>query len=196
MILSDKDILEYLKKGFIEITPFREKNLQPASYDLTLGYHFITFESKNEHIIDIKSKESLKRIKKEIYLKNENDFIIIKPKSFVLATTIETIYINEKISAFLSGRSSIGRLGLFIENAGWIDSGFKGQITLELFNANDFPIKLYPNVRICQIIFIENKTECINAYNGKYQNQKNTTLSRIYKDFEEIEETLLKKIRI
>jgi dCTP deaminase len=201
MVLTDCNIKEYLQKGFIEIEPFNEKNLQPASYDLTLGYHFIFFQPNIDDkvdIIDVKDVYSLSRVKKEILLskKDKDKGIVIPPKSFVLATTIEKIYINEKISAIISGRSSIGRLGLFIENAGWIDSGFKGQITLELFNANDIPIKIYPEMRICQIIFLENKTACEIPYNGKYQNQELTTISRIYKDFEEIEEILKERFEI
>jgi dCTP deaminase len=201
MILADCNIKEYLKKGFIEIEPFSEKNLQPASYDLTLGYHFIFFEPNKSHkvdVIDVKDPYSLSHVKREILLsKNEKDKgLIIPPKTFVLATTIEKIYINEKVSAIISGRSSIGRLGLFIENAGWVDSGFKGQITLELFNANDIPIRIYPEMRICQIIFLENKTACENPYNGKYQNQELTTISRIYKDFEEIEKILKERFKL
>ncbi|WP_306298989.1 hypothetical protein [Bacillus sp. OV166] len=56
------------------------------------------------------------------------------------------------MTAFVEGRSSIGRLGLFIQNAGWVDPGFEGHITLELYNANRVPIELRAGRRIYIII--------------------------------------------
>ena len=77
--------------------------------------------------------------------------------------------------------SSIGRLGLFIQNAGWVDPGFKGTLTLEIFNANrNVPIVLYPGMPIGQIIFQYLKEPVIHGYDGKYQNQQGTTESRIH----------------
>jgi dCTP deaminase len=73
-------------------------------------------------------------------------------------------------------------MGLFIQNAGWVDPGFEGQITLELYNANRLPIKLESDRRICQLVFalMDNKAE--NPYRGKYQGQKNTVGTRVFKD--------------
>ena len=87
-----------------------------------------------------------------------------------------------KLTAFVEGRSSIGRMGLFIQNAGWVDPGFEGEITLELFNANRLPIKLESGRRICQLVFAEMDQEAQNPYCGKYQGQKNSVGSKIYLD--------------
>ena len=70
----------------------------------------------------------------------------------------------DNLTAFVEGRSSLGRLGLFIQNAGWVDPGFQGEITLELFNANRCAIELDP-------------------YEGKYQRQRGATGSRVFMDF-------------
>ncbi|MEC2647000.1 dCTP deaminase domain-containing protein, partial [Bacillus thuringiensis] len=75
-----------------------------------------------------------------------------------------------------------GRMGLFIQNAGWVDPGFEGQITLELYNANRLPIKLIKGWRICQLVFAEMDQFAENPYRGKYQGQVNATGSRIYLD--------------
>ena len=80
---------------------------------------------------------------------------MIPPHGFVLGTTLEWIKLPNNITAFVEGRSSIGRLGLFIQNAGWVDPGFEGNITLELYNANQVPIELSSGRRICQLVFAE-----------------------------------------
>lgn len=98
----------------------------------------------------------------------------------MLATTIETIELPENLTAFVEGRSSIGRLGLFIQNAGWVDPGFKGQITLELFNANRLPIELTIGRRICQIIISKVDQEA-KPYSGKYLFQKEQQKAEFFK---------------
>ena len=104
------------------------------------------------------------------------------PKSFILATTQEYIKIPNGYSAFVEGRSSIGRMGLFIQNAGWIDSGFEGNITLELYNANSLPIKLDAGRRICQIVICEMDQPSESPYNGKYQGQTLSVGSKVFLD--------------
>ena len=88
------------------------------------------------------------------------------------------------LTAFVEGRSSIGRIGLFIQNAGWVDPGFEGQITLELYNANSLPIKLKKGRRICQLVFCKMDNEAKNPYNGKYQKQRKSVGSRVFEDVE------------
>ena len=83
-----------------------------------------------------------------------------------------------------SPRSSIGRIGLFIQNAGWVDPGFKGQITLELYNANSLPIRLRVGRRICQLVFCKMDQQAKNPYDGKYQGQRFSTGSRVFMDSE------------
>lgn len=75
-------------------------------------------------------------------------------------------------------------MGLFVQNAGWVDPGFTGEITLELFNASEAPIKLTPNTRVAQLVFCTMSGSCDNPYNGKYQFQKNAVGSRINLDME------------
>ena len=99
------------------------------------------------------------------YEKIEKEKMILAPHSFVLATTRERVEVPDFLAAFVEGRSSIGRMGLFIQNAGWVDPGFCGQITLELYNANNLPIEIEAGRRICHCFF-----QWIIAY--QYQNQK------------------------
>ena len=97
---------------------------------------------------------------------------------------MEYIELPNHITAFVEGRSSIGRMGLFIENAGWVDAGFKGRITLELFNANSNPIELEAGRRICQLVFCKMDQVASKPYQGKYQGQLESVGSRVFKDAE------------
>jgi dCTP deaminase len=88
------------------------------------------------------------------------------------------------MAAYVEGRSSIGRLGLQVQNAGFIDAGFEGQITLELENQSPFPIVLQVGVRICQIVFVQMLETAEQPYAGKYLNQRGATPSRLDQDSE------------
>lgn len=68
---------------------------------------------------------------------------------------MEYVRLPNNLTAFVEGRSSIGRMGLFIQNAGWVDPGFEGEITLELYNANQLPIRLKSGRRVCQLVFAQ-----------------------------------------
>ncbi|MEK5357820.1 dCTP deaminase [Paenibacillus sp. FSL L8-0709] len=174
MILSDRRIRQLVEQGELMINPLTEEQVQPASIDLRLGTHFL---KNNEYL------NSLMTLEDELmYEEFESHEIIIPPQSFLLATTMETIRLPDDITAFVEGRSSIGRMGLFIQNAGWVDPGFEGQITLELFNANRLPIKLIAGRRVCQLVFAQMDQKCERGYQGKYQGQKNTVGSKIYMD--------------
>ena len=88
---------------------------------------------------------------------------------------MEYFELPDNLTAFVEGRSSLGRMGLFIQNAGWVDPGFKGEITLELFNANRCAIELKAGRRVGQLVFAEMDYTALNPYNGKYQGQTGAT---------------------
>lgn len=118
------------------------------------------------------------------YREIEGPAITMPPHSFLLATTMEYVKLPNDLTAFVEGRSSIGRIGLFIQNAGWVDPGFEGQITLELYNANSLPIRLEAGRRICQLVFCRMDQAADAPYQGKYQGQRNATGSQVSKDRE------------
>ena len=176
MILSDKTINQLMEEDKLIIDPFEEKQLQPASVDLRLGKSFLKV---NENLMEVMTlTDELE------YISMEREEIIIPPNSFLLATTREYIGLPDNLTAFVEGRSSIGRMGLFIQNAGWVDPGFEGQITLELYNANRLPIKLLSGRRICQLVFARMDQKARSPYDGKYKYQRNAVGSRVYRDNE------------
>jgi dCTP deaminase len=176
MILSDVKIRELLDSDEIHFSPLEDYQIQPASIDLRLGSHFLKVKEEKDAVMDLDNPPEYDTI--------EADEIILPPNSFILATTIEYMRIPNYLTGFVEGRSSIGRMGLFIQNAGWIDPGFEGEITLELYNANHLPIKLQRNRRICQIVLATMDQTTPNPYRGKYQGQKAATGSRVFQDKE------------
>ncbi|WP_152656583.1 dCTP deaminase [Oceanobacillus sp. CFH 90083] len=178
MILSGQTIKQHVYNNQLSITPFQELSIQPASVDLRLGAEFLVVDDISTPYLSIDKLANYQEI--EIA---DKETITIPPQSFMLGTTMENIGLPDHLTAFVEGRSSIGRLGVFIQNAGWIDPGFSGQITLELFNANRVPVKLQAGMRVCQLVIaaVDQETE---GYSGKYLFQKGTTPSRVYLDQE------------
>lgn len=102
----------------------------------------------------------------------ESELWRLDPQEFCLATTVEAVNLPSHIGARVEGKSSLGRRGLFIHvTAGWIDPGFRGQITLELFNCSLEPIQLVPHQKICQLAFFYLDKPAQKSYGGKYQDQ-------------------------
>ncbi len=165
-----------ISKNELVVEPLQPQSIQPASIDCHLGDHFLVVEDRQMHTIELDQEI--------VYREITGSEITIPPHSFLLATTQEYIKLPNNLTAFVEGRSSIGRIGLFIQNAGWVDPGFEGQITLELYNANSLPIRLKAGRRICQLVFCKMDLEARNPYKGKYQGQRKTTGSRIFKDSE------------
>lgn len=174
MILSDKTIMDMLQRGILEISPLTQEQIQPASVDVRLGDTFSIVEDSPSGIITLENEIKYKTIQTDTY--------ILLPGQFVLATTMEYFSLPDNLTAFVEGRSSLGRMGLFIQNAGWVDPGFKGEITLELFNANRCAIELKAGRRVGQLVFAEMDQNALHPYNGKYQGQRGATGSRVFMD--------------
>ena len=165
-----------LDEGTLKISPLDDHQVQPASVDVRLGDTFSVVEDSPTGMITMDQEITYKTIKTDTY--------VILPGQFVLATTKEYFELPDDLTAFVEGRSSLGRMGLFIQNAGWVDPGFKGEITLELFNANRCAIELKAGRRVGQLVFAQMDDVALNPYNGKYQGQMGATGSRVFMDAE------------
>ena len=176
MILADRTIRQLLHAGTLAIEPIDDAQIGPASVDLRLGNNFLTPRPTRDGIFSMSSELEYEEV--------IADHFIIPTHGFVLATTTEYIRLPNDLTAFVEGRSSVGRMGLFIQNAGWVDPGFEGAITLELYNANAAPMRIEAGRRICQLVIAQADCTVERPYNGKYQGQRQTTGSRIYLDTE------------
>ena len=172
-----KEVFSYSGTELSDIPCELDDSIQPASFDIKIGRSFTVVSNvTNNGVIEFDTPIEYKTMECDSYL--------LLPKQFVLATTQEYFILPDNITAFVEGRSSIGRLGLFIQNAGWVDPGFEGQITLELFNASNFAINIKSGTRVGQLVFAKMDHSAEKPYRGKYQGQTGATGSMIYKDFD------------
>ena len=171
MILSGKEIEKKIGKE-IFIEPYNSNQLNPNSYNLTLHNELLTYSSSN---LDMKKNHETETIL------IPEDGLLLKPGKLYLGRTKEHTKTNNLVP-MLEGRSSIGRLGMFVHiTAGFGDVGFEGFWTLEIFVVQ--PLKIYPNVEICQIYFHKIEGDFENYKSDKYQANKEIQPSYLYKDF-------------
>lgn len=173
MILSDRSIKQLIKSKRLMIRGLQPDAIQPSSVDLTLDKSALLLKYwTTKGVLDFDTKMEYEQISGKEF--------IIPPHSFILATTKEYIQLPKDISGFIEGRSSVGRMGLFIQNASVVGPGFKGKLTLELYNANILPIRLSAGRRVCQLILFQMDKESEKGYRGKYQNQQTTESTKIF----------------
>lgn len=186
-VLNDSKISEYISQNIIKVSPPPfEIQYQPASLDLRLDNIYCRHNKEMSECIDTRDGTSVYSDYETF--SNENP-LKLEPNDFILCQTLEYIGLPNDLLGRVEGRSSIGRLGVAIHiTAGFIDPGFEGNITLEIINFSNVPVLLYPNQRICQIVFEELNAPCEKPYgsNGrnKYQGQRSPTPSRVYNDKE------------
>lgn len=162
-VLSDKDIFERWSELFpytAKSVAWFENRVQPASVDLSLD-------------------NVVKTIDGEVFYLDAKSMYVLQPGEFILGSTVEYVNIPHDLVARVEGRSSVGRLGVMVHvTAGYIDPGFMGNITLELFNCSDKPFQLNFGDCLCQIVFETLSNPCLNSYDGKYQGDVGTVCSR------------------
>ena len=186
MVLSDHTIKEALAEGRIVIDPVDQADIQPASVDLHLDRKIMVFGNHQQPFIDV--KESLETLSELVHIPEDKPFIL-HPGDFVLGSTVEHIELPDDLVARLEGKSSLGRIGLVIHStAGFVDPGWKGNLTLELSNRARLPITLYFGMKIGQISFLTLTTPADRLYGSeslgsKYQGQTEPTASRFHHDF-------------
>ena len=175
MILSGKEILKRKDQDII-IEPFNENQVNPNSYNLRLHNELMVYESSP---LDMKENNSAKKII------IPEDGLLLDSRKLYLGRTVEYTETHNLVP-MLEGRSSVGRLGLFVHvTAGFGDVGFKGYWTLEIFCVQ--PIKIYPSVEICQIFYHSVEGDVDPYKSGKYQGNKDIRTSMLYKDFKKDE---------
>jgi len=186
MILSDRSIKESVASGRIVITPYDESLVQPASIDIRLDGRFLVFRNYKYSCIDPKSPQQ--DLTEMIEVGDDEPFIV-HPGEFILGSTVERIALGDDLVARLEGKSSLGRLGLIVHaTAGYVDPGFDGNITLELSNVANLPIRLYPGMKVGQISFFAMSTPADRPYGhpslgSKYKGQTVPTASRMHLNF-------------
>jgi dCTP deaminase len=173
MILSGPEIEARLGRDVV-IEPYDKKNLNPNSYNLRLHNDLMVY---TEFPLDMKRDNPAKNVK------IPNEGLVLEPGRLYLGRTIEYTE-TQNLVPMLEGRSSVGRLGLFVHvTAGFGDTGFAGYWTLEMHCIH--PVRVYAGVPICQIFYHTVEGEVVNYASGKYQKNREIQTSRLWMDFVE-----------
>lgn len=170
MILSGEEIRRRMNQDIV-IEPFEPANLNPNSYNLTLCDELLVYE---EIVLDMKKPNRTERI----VIPPEG--LILTPNQLYLGRTRERTETHNLVPQ-IEGRSSIGRLGLFVHvTAGFGDVGFCGYWTLEMFAVQ--PVKIYPGVPICQIFYHQILGDFVPYNSDKYQHNHDIQPSLLFKE--------------
>lgn len=172
MILSGIEIKRQLQKN-IFIEPWDDRLLNSNSYNLRLHHQMLCYKN---FPLDMKKPNEAEP------LEIPETGLLLEPNKLYLGRTIEwTKTIN--YVPMLEGRSSIGRLGMFIHiTAGFGDVGFEGFWTLEISVIH--PLIIYAGVPISQIFYHTIDGEISPYHSDKYQKNTGIQPSMLYKDFE------------
>ena len=170
MILSGEEIGKRIGSSII-IDPFDPSRLNSNSYNLSLHHELLTYE---EVVLDMRQQNRVRR------LTIPEHGLVLNPNQLYLARTVERTETHDLVP-MIEGRSSVGRLGLFVHvTAGFGDVGFCGYWTLEMFAVQ--PVKIYPNVPICQIFYHQIHGEFTAYSSDKYQHNRDIQPSMLYKE--------------
>lgn len=171
MILTGQEIEKQVKNRHITLSPFDTNNINPNSYNVELGDYLKVYE---DSVLD--TRQPLKT--KTIYIPDEG--LVLEPNKLYLGFTKEIIG-SDYFVPTITGRSSTGRLGLFVQiTADLVDIGFIGNLTFQLHAVQ--PLKIYKGMKLGQIMFWKPKGK-IKLYHGKYQNSQGPQESKVYIDF-------------
>ena len=176
MILTGKEIQARLG-GDIIIDPFDESQLNPNSYNMRLHNELMVYE---EIVLDMRRPNRFRRY--EIPAEG----FVLHPNQLYLGRTAERTETHNLVP-MLEGRSSVGRLGLFVHiTAGFGDVGFCGYWTLEMFAVQ--PVRIYPGVPICQMFYHTVEGEITEYTSEKYQNNNDIQPSLLFKEWEKVKD--------
>jgi dCTP deaminase len=187
VILSDRSIRAEIEAGRIGVDPYDPEMVQPSSIDVRLDHRFLVFRSHTRPVIDV--RQDLTDLTEQVTATDTEPFIL-HPGEFVLGATAEVVALPDDIVGRVEGKSSLGRLGLLSHTtAGFVDAGFRGQLTLEFSNVATLPITLYPGMKIGQISFLRMDGPAEHPYGSstlgsKYAGQLGPTPSQYWKNFQ------------
>ena len=169
MILTKDEIFKAIDQGQITITPYKSENVGCASVDLTLSNEFRYFKP-GLHVLPVLESTNYKDITEKVML-NPGEHYLLLPGQACLGITEEQIHLAPGLCGLLEGRSRFARLGLFVHiTAGFMNPGINNKQVLEIYNASNHPLALYPGVKVCQFIFMKTLGE--SKYTGIFNAQE------------------------
>ncbi len=183
IILCDKDLRKAIEEKKIELRPFDQDQIGPSGIDIRIGYNIRKFkDTKQDKLNPFEDyfEDELTELAEP-----EDGRFIIYPEDMILIPSLEWIGVPNDMVARVVARHSFNRMGLVVVgNAGTVEPGFKGFLTIAIKNVGKTPIILYPEMPICKLMF-ENMSSCVKIPYGmleksRYQEQKGPTESRLH----------------
>ena len=169
------------------ITPFEEGIKRPGKISYGLSSYGYDIRLANEFKImkepvytDLKVLDP-KECTENLFYDFEGDTCLVPPNSFVLARSLEYIRVPRDVMVICMGKSTWARQGLVL-NTTPLENSWCGNITLELSNTTPYPIRVYANEGIGQLLFFQSDEISESSYadkQGKYQDQKTIVMSRV-----------------
>jgi dCTP deaminase len=185
VVLSDYDLRKAIALGELDIDPLDAGNIQPASIDLRLSDEFS--ELPPEHTVFPGYTDPLAPPLEQPRHRTveQGGQYPLSPGGFALASTVEVVTLSASLAGVVAGKSSLARVGLIVESAGFVDPGWSGQLTLELANLTDRTIMLTPGMLIAQLVVHRLDSPSQHPYGSThagshYQGQRGPTPSRAY----------------
>lgn len=163
MILGNTFIKGLLNEG---LTPNPEeafKDIQAASLDIHLGRNALLMVDKTSLEYGVTDGVGNKFVSLTL---NKRTFI--EPGAFMLIETMRYFRFPNHVGGLIRAKSSRGREGYELMDAGWIDPGYEGRLTLELVNHSNSLLPVFPGLAMAQIIFFD-VDGCTKPYSGKYK---------------------------
>ncbi len=177
MILSDFDLKNMIKEKRIVVKPFAKEIIRENGIDLRLAGEIAYHNEKldKNFVLDPSNKEHVKNIYK---IERGKKVLLLKPRSQVLLSTVEYLELPDHLVGFVELRSTWARHGLLLPPT-IIDAGFRGTITLEVYNAAPYTIAIKPKMRFAHVIFAATMNRVKNAYSGSYTDQRGIFIPKV-----------------
>lgn len=158
------------REASTNLSPFDDKLLNPASVDLRLGSTVLERQARPGTYAVADPPTTTQVVA-------EDGYFTLMPGHLYLASTYEHVCLDQDLVGVVDGKSSLGREGVCVHvTAGYIDPGFRGNITLEIVCA--LPTRLRRYMRIAQLRLYR-VPMWAPAYAGHYQGDQGPRASRI-----------------
>ena len=191
-VLADNEIFKALKAKRLVVHPLLNKNqIKGARIDLRLDNIFYVIKRFAKTYYDPMNYMDTQKPEPygEVKLISYGSSFALHPGDYVLAPLFEFVKIPNDLLGKLSGRSSLGRLGIIVHcTAEDVDPGYAGPLIVELANIGMFPVALYPLMEVASLTLEEMTGEATYPYRGKYGKIEDfpETESKLYRHKKEL----------
>jgi len=171
MILSDRDLEEYIRSGRLVVEPLDWGIVRENGLDLRLGSEVCEILPL-KHVLTIGEGDVSRYYRCGTFV----DYVELKPYTHYLLHTVEYLRLPDDLMGFVELRSTFARLG-FLMPPTIVDAGFRGQLTVEILTP-PYPTRVRPGTRFLHVVFSRTLSPVTNTYKGKYQGQTGVTLPK------------------